>query len=61
VSQCVTKCILLAIHLYLQIFIAMSSHWSGLRPLASVTLSIVDPHLDSCWIFHYCLCHGEAP
>lgn len=30
-------------HLYLPMFIAMS-HWYGLRPLASVTLSILGLH-----------------
>jgi hypothetical protein len=41
---------LLSTHLYrLPIFITMS-HRSGLRPLASATLSTLDPHWDSLWI-----------
>jgi hypothetical protein len=47
--QCVMVCHtlynFLSKHLYLQIFIAMC-HWSGLRPLASAILSILDPHGD---------------
>ena len=39
--------------LYLQILISLS-HWSVSRPLASVTLSILDPHLDSSWISCCC-------
>lgn len=30
------------------------SHWSGLRPLVSNTLSILDPHWDSSWISCCC-------
>jgi hypothetical protein len=37
---------LLPKQLYLQMFIAMN-HWSGLRPLSSATLSILDPPKDS--------------
>jgi hypothetical protein len=36
----------LSTHLYLQMFTAMS-HQSGLRPLASAALSVIDPHGDS--------------
>ena len=39
-------------------FIAVS-HWSGLRPLASATLSILDPHWDSSQISCCCQCHGD--
>ena len=46
VCLCVPQYIPLSTHLHLQMFIAMS-HWSGSRPLASATLSIVDPHLYS--------------
>ena len=31
-----------------------NGHWSGLRPLASATLSILDPHQDSSWISCCC-------
>lgn len=43
------------VHLYLQMLTAVN-HWSGSRPLASATLSILDPHLHSSAI----LCH-EGP
>ena len=43
-SQCISVC--LSTHPHLQMFIVMS-HWSGSRALASVTPSILDPHLDS--------------
>ena len=52
-SQCVPQYIPLSTHLYLQMFIAMS-HWSGLRPLASATLSILDPYWDSSQISCCC-------
>ena len=42
VSQCVPQHTFLSTHLYLQMFIAMS-HWSGSRPLATATHSILDP------------------
>ena len=53
VWQCATQSTLLSILLCLQMFIAMS-HWSGLRPLASATLSILDPHQNSSWISCCC-------
>lgn len=42
VSWCVTQFALLPKQHYLQMFITMR-HWSGLRPLASSTLSILEP------------------
>ena len=54
VSHGVTQHILLSTHLYLQMLIAMG-HWCGWRPLASATLSILDPHWDSSgisWCHH---------
>ena len=45
VCHSVAQCSLLCIHLCLQMFIAVS-HWSGLRPLASSTPSILEPHQD---------------
>lgn len=59
-SQCVPQYIPLSTHLHLQMFIAMS-HWSGSRPLASVTLSILDPHQGSSHIESppVVLCHGD--
>jgi hypothetical protein len=45
-SQCVPQYFPLSTHLHLQMFIAMS-HWSGSRPLASLTPSILDAHPDS--------------
>jgi hypothetical protein len=53
VCHCVPLYIPLSTYLYLQMFIALSP-WSGWRSLASVTLSILDPHQDSsrlsfCW------------
>ena len=47
VSQFVTQYNILCTHLCLQMLIAMS-HWSGLRPLASATLYILDSNRDSC-------------
>ena len=41
-SQCAPQYSPLSTHLHLQMFIAMS-HWSGLRPLAPATPSILDP------------------
>ena len=43
VCHIITQYTLLPTHLHLQMFIAMS-HWSGSRPLASATPSILDPH-----------------
>lgn len=40
---------LLPKQLFLPVFISMT-HWFDLRPLASATLSILDPHGDSSWI-----------
>lgn len=35
--------------------------WSGLRPLASATLSILDPHQDSSQtILLFTVCHRDA-
>lgn len=49
----------LSTHIYLQMFIA-ASHWSELRPLASSTSSILDPHQESSWISCCCpVCHGD--
>lgn len=53
-SQCVPQYTFLFTHLHLQMFIAMN-HWSHSRHLASVTLSILDPHRDPSWIS--CCCH----
>ena len=39
-------------------FIAVS-HWSGLRPLASATLSILDSHRDSSWLSIAVPCCGD--
>lgn len=36
------------------------SHYYGLRPLTSATLSILGPHWDSFWISCVALCHGDA-
>jgi hypothetical protein len=60
VSQCVPQYTLLSTLPYMQMFIAMS-HWSGSRPLASVTLSILDPHQGSSHIESppVVLCHGD--
>ena len=44
-TQYIAQYTLLSTHLHLQILITLS-HWSGLRPLASATLSILDPHGD---------------
>lgn len=52
-SCSVSQCTLLSQHLYLQMFIVMI-HWSGLRLLASDTLSTLEPHWDSSWIFSCC-------
>ena len=41
----------------MQMFIALS-HWSGLGPLASAALSILDPHRDSSRTV-VALCHGD--
>lgn len=61
---CVMLChivkILLSKQLHLQMFAAMS-HWTGLRPLASDTLSILDPHPESSRIACYCpMCEDAA-
>lgn len=49
VCQCVTKYTLLSTYVYSQMFIAMK-HWSGSRPLASATVSILDLYRDFCQI-----------
>jgi hypothetical protein len=53
VSQCVPQFTLLSTLLCLQMFIAMT-HLSGVRPLASASLSILDPRWDSSRI--HCCC-----
>lgn len=53
VSHCVPQYTYLAILSCLQMFIAMAC-WSGLRPLASSTLSILEPLQDSSQMFCYC-------
>jgi hypothetical protein len=60
VSQCVPQYTLLSIHLCLQIFIAVT-HWSGLRPLAAATLSVLDPHISRTPLAHpiVALYHGK--
>jgi hypothetical protein len=45
-SQCVTE--------YKEMFVGMS-YWSGSRPLASATLSVLDPHWESSQISCCCL------
>ena len=50
-SCCVSYSIPFVYTFYLQMSIAMS-HWSGLRPLASAILSILDPH----WVSSQILC-----
>ena len=57
-AQGVTKYTLLPKQLYSQKFITMC-HWSCLRPLASATLSVLDPHLDSSVHPIVALWHGE--
>ena len=53
VSQCLPQNALLTTPLCSQMAIAMTS-WSGMRPLVSATLSILDPHWDSSWISCCC-------
>ena len=48
----------LSTHLYLEMFVVVSL-WSGLRLLASASLSILDPHQDSSQISCCCCCHGD--
>ena len=55
--QCVLESIPLSTHLYLQMLTVMS-HWAVLRPLASATPSIPDPHWDSSQMSCCCPCHG---
>lgn len=54
VSHYVPQHTLLSTCLCLQMFIAMSP-WSGARPQASATLSVLEPHWDSSWISFCCL------
>lgn len=56
--QCAMQCALLPKQLFLQSFIAMN-HGSGSRPLASVILSILDPHQDSSQRSCYCPVCGD--
>ena len=56
ISWCIPKYNLLYTHLYLQMFIAIS-HWSGSRPLASATPSILNSHQDSFQLPVDALCH----
>jgi hypothetical protein len=53
VLECVPQHSSLSTQLHLQMFTA-KSHWSGLRSLASVTPSILDPYWDYSWLFCCC-------
>lgn len=59
VSHCITQYILLSTYLYLHMFTA-KNHWSGSRPLASATLSILDPHQHSSWMSCCCLVSSRS-
>lgn len=59
-KSCKSPCIrytLLFTHLYLQTFTAIT-HWPGVIPPASATLSILGPQRDSFQISCCCLCHA---
>lgn len=58
VCQCVPQCTLLTTYLFLQMFLALS-RWSGARPLASATLSMLDLPQGSSQLSFCCLCHGD--
>lgn len=49
VCYAVSQYTLLPKQLYLEMFIAVS-HWTGLRALASATLTILDPYQNFSWI-----------
>ena len=52
-SQCVPQYTPLSTHLHLQMFIAMTP-WSGMRPLASATLSVLEPRWNSSHVPYCC-------